>query len=244
MRYIKLMIGLLVLTTSPLVAQSYTYNHDPMKQAQITVMESGTGSLTPEWYYNILHENYSKSAASKNKTLFRANAGSALYMQIDYAETVDSAMTKRAEIEALNMADRIGGVADIAWNVEGPKIEAKMSDFAGNINRILIAGGNLEERDYWQQYYNIYNSAIKTTQDAYMPNAQRKREYLRIYEDVSKKNTLLVNYLVKIHNRKKIQEYLAARAETDKADMANITTMSLARWKAAVGMTSGIMIEE
>ena len=43
---------------------------------------------------------------------------------------------------------------------------------------------------------------------------------------------------------KKIQEYLAARAETDKADMASITTMSLARWKAAVGMTSGIMIEE
>ena len=31
-------------------AQSVTYNHDSTKQNQITVMETGGGSLTPEFY--------------------------------------------------------------------------------------------------------------------------------------------------------------------------------------------------
>lgn len=225
-------------------AQSTTYNHDPMKQAQITVMESGTGSLTPEWYYNSLHENYSKSAASKNKSLFRANVASFLNLQKDPAETIDSAMTKRAAVEALNMADRIGGSADLAWATEGRKVTDKMNAFMANINRIIITGGTAEERDYWLQYYNVYHSAIRNTQDAYMPNSQRKREYLRIYADVNSKNELLVRYLVRLSNRERIREALSAMADTCKADKPSITQMALARWKASVGMTSGRLIED
>ena len=41
-------------------AQSVTYNHDSSKQNQITVMETGGGSLTPEFYYWLLHNNYKK----------------------------------------------------------------------------------------------------------------------------------------------------------------------------------------
>lgn len=225
-------------------AQSTTYNHDPMKQAQITVMESGTGSLTPEWYYSLLHENYSKSAASKNKSLFRANVASFLNLQKDPAETIDSAMTKRAAVEALNMADRIGGSADLAWATEGRKVTDKMNAFMANINRIIITGGSAEERDYWLQYYNVYHSAIRNTQDAYMPNSQRKREYLRIYADVNGKNELLVRYLVRLSNRERIRETLSAMADTCKADKPSITQMALARWKASVGMTSGRLIED
>ena len=36
--------------------------------------------------------------------------------------------------------------------------------------------------------------------DAYMPNAQRKKEYLRIYEDVARQNEILVGYLAKRQN--------------------------------------------
>lgn len=88
-------------------AQSYvTYNHDSSKKNQITVMEIGSGSLSPELYYQLLHSSYKKSAASKNKLGFRTTAGIGAYNQVEYAEAIDSALTKRAEIEALNMADR------------------------------------------------------------------------------------------------------------------------------------------
>ena len=43
-----------------------TYNHDSSKKNQITVMEIGSGSLSPELYYQLLHSSYKKSAASKN----------------------------------------------------------------------------------------------------------------------------------------------------------------------------------
>ena len=60
--------------TSGVKAQSVTYNHDSPKQNQITVMETGTGALSPELYYTLLHNKYKKSAASKNKLSFRTLA--------------------------------------------------------------------------------------------------------------------------------------------------------------------------
>lgn len=51
-------------------AQSVTYNHDSPKQNQITVMETGTGALSPDLYYTLLHNNYKKSAASCNLQIF------------------------------------------------------------------------------------------------------------------------------------------------------------------------------
>ena len=235
---------MLIASYAAVVAQQYTYNHDPMKQNQITVMESGTGSLTPEWYYCSLHENYAKNAAVKNKTMYRLGAGNALSLQVNPAESIDSVLVKRAEIEALNMADRAGGIADLAWAAEGPKVTAKMTAFMNNINRIVFSGGSIGERDYWMQYYNVFHSAIRNTQDAYMPNAQRKREYLRIYADVTEKNSLLVKYLIRVRNRQHITEILNAQADTCKADRPSVTQLALVRWKAAVGMTSGRAYEE
>lgn len=89
-----------VATTIKATAQSVTYNHDSSKQNQITVMETGGGSLTPEFYYWLLHNNYKKTAAEKNKLGFRTLAGINLYNQVDDAEKIDSALTKRAEVEA------------------------------------------------------------------------------------------------------------------------------------------------
>ena len=37
-----------------------TYNHDSSKKNQITVMETGGGSLSPELYYQLLHSSYKK----------------------------------------------------------------------------------------------------------------------------------------------------------------------------------------
>lgn len=156
-------------------AQSVSYNHDAAKMNQITVQEIGSGGLTPSLYYDTFHRSYQRTAAAKNKLGFRTLAGVAAYQQITDAEQVDSALTKRAEIEALNIADRTGGALDVAWLAEGDKLTGKMQDFQNNINRIVSAGGTLQEKERWTEYYNVYHAAIRATQDAYMPNAQRKK---------------------------------------------------------------------
>lgn len=64
---IMLMLGVAI---SGNAKSGVTYNHDSSKKNQITVMEIGSGSLSPELYYQLLHSSYKKSAASKNKLVF------------------------------------------------------------------------------------------------------------------------------------------------------------------------------
>lgn len=153
-----LMTGLCMATAT---AQNVTYNHDAAKQHQFTVAEIGSGSLTPDLYYTFLHNGYRKTASAKNKLSFRTTTGIAGYWQVDEAEKLDSAMTRRAEIEALNVADRTGGALDVAWLAEGDKLNSKMSDFKKNIDRILRLGGSPGQQAVWKEYYNVFKSAIK-----------------------------------------------------------------------------------
>lgn len=135
-----------LVTASAIHAQSVTYNHDAPKQGQITVMETGTGTLSPELYYWALHNKYRKSAAGKNKLSYRTLAGINLYNQVDEAEAIDSALVSRAKIEALNVADR---QIDIAWLAEGDKIDGQMERLKRNIDRILPAGGTPDDKERW-----------------------------------------------------------------------------------------------
>lgn len=91
---IMLMLGVAI---SGNAQSGVTYNHDSSKKNQITVMEIGSGSLSPELYYQLLHSSYKKSAASKNKLGYRTTAGIGAYNQVEYAEAIDSALTKRAD---------------------------------------------------------------------------------------------------------------------------------------------------
>ncbi len=189
-------------------AQSYaTYNHDEAKMNQITVQEIGSGGLTPAFYYDVFHRSYQRSAASKNKITYRSLAGVAAWQQVEDADSVKSSLEKRAEIEALNVADR---QIDIAWLAEGTKITNKLNDFQNNINRIIGAGGTFNDKERWNDYYGIFQCAIKATQDAYMPNAQRKKEYLAIYADICKENETLIKFLVQLNNRSRTKELLEA----------------------------------
>ena len=89
---------------------------------------------------------------------------------------------------------------DIAWLAEGSKVNGEMERFKRNIDRILLSGGTPSDKERWTEYYHVYQSAIDATKDAYMPNAQRKKEYLRIYEDVARQNETLVQFLVRQQN--------------------------------------------
>lgn len=212
--------------TSGVKAQSVTYNHDSPKQNQITVMETGTGALSPDLYYTLLHNKYKKSAASKNKLSFRTLAGVNLYNQTDEAEAIDSALVKRAEIEALNVTDR---QIDLAWLAEGDKINAQMDRLQRNIDRILLAGGTTDDRERWTEYYHVYQCAIDATKDAYMPNAQRKKEYLRIYEDVVRQNEILVGYLARRQNATVTDGLLNATADR-RLNKDGIVRDAMERW--------------
>lgn len=239
-----LLLSATVMGICPLIqAQSVTYDHDDAKMNQITVMEIGSGGLTPALYYNVLHKSYQKSASSKNKLAFRTAAGLSLYAQVDDAEALDSALNKRAKIEALNVADRSGGVLDLAWVAESGKLNNKMADFERNIRRILEVGGTANEQEHWKEYYNVYQCAIKAAQNAYMPNAQRKKEYLRIYADVARKNETLILYIVRLSNARKTSELLTATGNIENYK-AQIVRNALSRWRDAGWSTSRHGLEE
>ena len=225
-------VVLTVATASTAHAQSVSQSHDAAKMNQITVAETGAGSLTPELYYQLLHNSYRKSAAVKNKLSFRTLAGINLYNQLDDAEALDSALIKRAEVEALNVADRSGGALDAAWLAEGDKITTKLADFERNIRRILQVGGTANEQEYWKGYYQVYQCAIKATQDAYMSNAQRKKQYLRIHADLVRKNETLLRYLVRLSQAKTTTELLAA-THTKNDRKVQIVAEAMNRWRGA-----------
>ena len=217
-------------------AQAYgTYNHDDAKMNQITVQETGAGGLTPAFYYDVFHNSYQKSAAAKNKLSFRSLAGVAAWQQIEDADSIEASLKKRAEIEALNVADR---QIDIAWLAEGTKLTNKLDDFQSNINRIIGAGGTFNDKERWNNYYNIFQCAIKATQDAYMPNAQRKKEYLAIYSDICKENETLIKYLVQLNSKAKTAELLSATSTRQNHNGA-IATAAHNRWRDASWRVSG-----
>ena len=217
-------------------AQSYvTYNHDDAKMNQITVQETGAGGLTPAFYYDVFHNSYQKSAAAKNKLSFRSLAGVAAWQQIEDADSIEASLKKRAEIEALNVADR---QIDIAWLAEGTKLTNMLDDFQSNINRIIGAGGTFNDKERWNNYYNIFQCAIKATQDAYMPNAQRKKEYLAIYADICKENETLIKYLVQLNSKAKTAELLSATSTRQNHNGA-IATAAHNRWRDASWRVSG-----
>ena len=230
-----LLMAVAAVATSGVKAQSVTYNHDSPKQNQITVMETGTGALSPELYYTLLHNKYKKSAASKNELSFRTLAGVNLYNQTDEAEAIDSALVKRAEIEALNVADR---QIDLAWLAEGAKISAQMERLQRNIDRNPLAGGTTDDRERWTEYYHVYQCAIDATKDAYMPNAQRKKEYLRIYEDVVRQNEILVGYLARRQNATVANGLLNATADRS-LDKGGIVREAMGRWNESRSAVRG-----
>lgn len=219
-------------------AQYVTYNHDADKMHQFTVGEIGLGALSPEYYYRLLHDSYRKTAASRNKLSYRTAVGAEGYLQVEMADSIRSAMEKRAEIEALNLADRSGGALDLAWAAEGDRITAKLETYRKNIDRILGVGGNTENQSRWNEHYRMYSCAIKATQDAYMPNAERKKQYLAIYADICRDNEQLIEYLARLNNANRTHELLCQEINrTNPA--ARTATAALNRWREAGWKVAG-----
>lgn len=184
--------------------QSMTYNHDASKMGQIQVMELGAGSLTPDIYYSITHSSYKKGAkaATSVKNTLRMAANVASMPQVEYADSIKTDLEGRVKIEAANIADR---QIDLAWLTEGEKIQSKLWAFKSNISSLNGKTSN-EEITAWEDLVKMYDFAIKTTKKAYMPNSERQKQYLAIYDELTASND---NLLLRIR-------YLATKSQADK----------------------------
>lgn len=184
--------------------QSMTYNHDASKMGQIQVMELGAGSLTPDIYYSITHSSYKKGAKAVTsvKNTLRMAANVASLPQVEFADSIKTDLEGRAKIEAANIADR---QIDLAWLTEGEKIQSKLWAFKSNIGS-LNGKTNNEEITAWEDLVKMYDFAIKTTKKAYMPNSERQKQYLSIYDELTTAND---NLLLRIR-------YLATKSQADK----------------------------
>ena len=222
---------LLTAITIPLsltaMAQQVTYNHDATKMNQFTIQETGVGALTPPLYYQLTHNVYKRTAQLQNKMSFRSSVGINAYQQVDLAEKFDSAMVSRAKIEALNMADR---QVDLAWSTEQKKIESKLADFQRNINRLMTVGGNRGQISLWNMEYQKFQTAIKAIKGSYMPNSQRKKQYLKIYSEIRQANDNLVKFLVYLNSNQQTGKLLAAHY-TKPDNVNQISKSALTRWR-------------
>ena len=208
-------------------AQYVTYNHDETKMNQVTVMETGAGELTPALFYSVVHNKYYQTAAETNKLRYRSEAAAHGSVQVGISEQVDTSLTKRAEVEALNMADR---QVDLAWQAEGPKIQSRLEAFNRNIERLSEAGGNAGDITLWQERYHLFQMAINAIRNSYMPNAERKKEYLAIYRDITERNSTLIAYIVTVDSRERTKDHLEATLERQNRN-AEIAAEARGRWK-------------
>lgn len=218
----------MIISCGKIYSQSMTYNHDASKYGQIQVMEMGAGSLTPELYYTITHNSYKKGAKAVTsvKNTLRMSVNIASLPQVEYADSIKAELEERAKIEASNIADR---QIDLAWLTEGEKIQQKLWAFKSNISGLSGKARDTEITE-WNDLAKMYDFAINTTKKAYMPNSERQKQYLAIYDELTASNDRL---LLRIR-------FLATKSQADKliATMARFqhrvsenATASYNRWR-------------
>ena len=208
--------------------QSMTYNHDASKMGQIQVMELGAGVLTPDLYYSITHSGYKKGAKSATsvKNTLRMAANIASMPQVEYADSIKADLEGRAKVEATNIADR---QIDIAWLTEGERIQTKLRAFKSNIGS-LNGKTCSEEITAWEDLGKMYDFAIKTTKKAYMPNSERQKQYLAIYDEITTTNDNLLLRIRYLATKRQADNIVAAMTQFHHRVSENATA-SYNRWR-------------
>lgn len=219
---------IMMAVTANTFGQSMTYNHDASKMGQIQVMELGAGVLTPDLYYSITHSSYKKGAKSVTsvKNTLRMGANIASMPQVEYADSIKADLEGRAKVEATNIADR---QIDIAWLTEGERIQAKLRAFKSNIGSL---NGKIcsEEITAWEDLGKMYDFAIKTTKKAYMPNSERQKQYLAIYDEITTTNDNLLLRIRYLATKRQADNIVAAMTQFHHRVSENATA-SYNRWR-------------
>lgn len=245
-RYLTILFALAVsVQVARAQFMTHTKMHDAAKMNQINVMEMGIGYLTPEFWYTITHPNYRHTAAITNKLTHRSSAGAASQDQVGMAEEVDSALTDRAKAEALNVADRSGGIADVAWLSEGKKVESALEAYRKGVETLDRLSLPAAVKKYWAEQYDKFCCAIEETRSAYMPNSKRQKQYLGVYQDICKEREYLTRFIL----AKKLSDLndWSNTATLPSIDFGSIASTALEQWKgnaAALSMAGSQKDEE
>ena len=232
-------VAMLLMTSGEILAQSVTYNHDESVMNQFTIGETGAGSFTPDFYYDALHKNYRNGAMMTNKQFFRTQMQLMLHQEEPHAEALDSALTERMRVEAINLADRTPGVTDLAYQVEKSKIEGKLDILKRNIERITLEGGTVQSYRTWLERYNAINCGLQAVRDAYMPMGERKEQYLAIYRDILVKNVEVCEYITYLRSLKDVKNQPDYAPAPRRANITTICRSAHGRWKVAMAAGSG-----
>lgn len=228
-----------VLMAATVAVTAQTYNHDASVCNQFLVGETGGGTLTPQLYYEALHRSYQKWAYMENKNLFRGQLALVLEQEKPLAEQIDSALTYRARIEAMNVADRTPKALDLAWQAEKGKIEKKFQFFRENINKITMKGGSSQDYRHWLEIYNCLQTALQAVRNAYLPLNERKRQYLEIYHDLVSRNSQLVQFVTALSSGQEAGELLHSKVSPRYVRLSGYTSDAMGRWKVA--MAAGVI---
>lgn len=91
-RVICSLLFLLPIIGTKVTAQSMTYLPDVAKRNQIQVMELGAGVLTPDFYYNMFHKNYKKTAylPTSPKNSLRMTTYLSSKPQVEFADSIEA----------------------------------------------------------------------------------------------------------------------------------------------------------
>lgn len=239
MKKSKILAAVAMLTLHNSAYGQWTYNHDATVYNQFLISENGTGSFTPEVYYDLAHRSYKKWARQSNKNALRVDMYFALHPQEAMAQEIDSALSYRARIEEMNVADRTPKALDLAWQSERTKIEKKFLLFRENINKITMYGGTSQDYKEWVEIYNCLQTALKAVRDAYMPLNERKKQYLEIYHDLVLRNQQLVSYVRSLYCDKESSDILHSKVSPRYARLGTYTSEAFGRWK--VSMAAGVI---
>lgn len=191
----------------PVFSQDVTYIHDDIKYNQITVMESGFGSLDDFWHWS-LHNQYSKEAAAKNKMVMRAATMEADMLQVEKADSIKSDFVKRGIIEGENLVDRN---VDMVWLTERQRVESALLRFKTNYDAFCLYSPTTEEREYWKEKYDRLSWSVAAMRKGYMPNSERKKMFVELKEDIDKANKRLVACSYSLYVRRELARMNVAR---------------------------------
>lgn len=193
MKWIMLTLSMLCYSVVGVMGQASAI-HDESIMQQYMVAENGKGMLTPQYYYQAFHRGYYQSDYKKSKKYYRDLMKGYTYAENIVADSVRNGLTRMSKAMAATVLDRQATV-DPVWAAERLAIEPKLETMMNNIGMIIPYGGSRSLYDDWLSRYNMVQTALTASRDAYMPSSMRKRQYMAIGQDLEKYNRELAKIL-------------------------------------------------
>lgn len=152
---------------------------DNLKRNQIYVMEMGAGTLDDPYY--LLHNSYKKTAHETSKSKYRAeNAFISSPSQVGYADTIKTKLQYMADTAAIYIANC---KLKTSWAAEQNRFASIRQEINNNLSYFSEFGGNINDYQSWQDQYEQLNYALNVANSGFIPDIERKKQYMKIYDE-------------------------------------------------------------